>query len=476
MAEERTKPLTLAKTSLTKTKSVAVVLSVCALLFIGVLGLGSLYMTGKTSPYGGNTVGTALPSGSKGYQVPYGSVHLDASTFALDGSAVVADGTRLDNQNDCTTVTIEKDGSYGTYSFAVEPGYTCPTIVNKYNWLGGPQADGNTYAVTQTGDSVSVVRSDTGNTEPTYDGYTGNLEPHYDDQLPNLQFECCAPGGGRLDITQLVKNQQGFASHPVDILATAEFSVTFDMYIGAAGYDTTGMALGADGLCMNLGGGPGLGALGGGAGEDGVAKGVAVCFDEYANSHHEHGFFIYYNGAEIYADASECDGGGAGQGEFWTIGNDVECPPVSLVVTPGASNEEIWHTVKVTIGAQEATGGAQVYVDIDTHSDRVYIANPTAAVAGPDRGYNVYTADIAAYDGLAYYYPYSTVREQVYLSFSARTGGHVNYHSVRNIRVTKLFEPQNCGSQAQAHHFGEEGKDCPGPAPQWVSDPDFRWM
>ena len=66
MAEVQTKPLTLAKTSLTKTKSVAVVLSVCALLFIGVLGL-SAYMTGKTSPYGGNTVGTALPSGSKGY-------------------------------------------------------------------------------------------------------------------------------------------------------------------------------------------------------------------------------------------------------------------------------------------------------------------------------------------------------------------------------------------------------------------------
>jgi hypothetical protein len=42
MAEEETKPLTLVKTSLSKTRSVAVVLAVCALMFIGVLGLGSL--------------------------------------------------------------------------------------------------------------------------------------------------------------------------------------------------------------------------------------------------------------------------------------------------------------------------------------------------------------------------------------------------------------------------------------------------
>jgi hypothetical protein len=305
MAEERTKPLTLAKTSLTKTKSVAVVLSVCALMFIGVLGLGSLYMTGKTSPYGGNTVGTALPSGSKGYQVPYGSVHLDASTFALDGSAVVADSTRL-------------------------------------------------------------------------------------------------------DITQLVKGQQGFASYPVDILTTAEFqtgwythsgplSVTFDMYIGAAGYDTTGMALGADGLCMNLGAGPGLGALAGGAGEDGVNKGLSVCLDEYANSHHEHGFFIYYNGDEIYADASECDGDNSNS-------NNVECPPVSLFVTPGTSDDEVWHTVTVTIAP--GGGGAQVSVDMDSGA---YTAS----------------ADIAAY----------ALPSATYLSFSARTGGAINYHSVRNIRA-----------------------------------------
>jgi hypothetical protein len=137
MAEVQTKPLTLAKMSLTKTKSVAVVLSVCALLLIGVLGL-SAYMTGKTSHYGGNTVGTALPSGSKGYssfvetKVPYGSAHLDASTFALDGSAVVADGTRLENQNDCTTLTIEEVDQ----TYRVGPGHTCPTTVNNANDFG----------------------------------------------------------------------------------------------------------------------------------------------------------------------------------------------------------------------------------------------------------------------------------------------------------------------------------------------------
>ena len=51
MAEDQTKPLTLAKKSLTQTKSVAVVLAVCALLVIGVLGLGALQVSNKYSTY-----------------------------------------------------------------------------------------------------------------------------------------------------------------------------------------------------------------------------------------------------------------------------------------------------------------------------------------------------------------------------------------------------------------------------------------
>jgi hypothetical protein len=605
MAEKQTKPLTFAKTSLIKTKSVAVVLAVFARLFIGVLGIVS-YLQGPGYRSRSNLPGTIIPAGS--------SQALDVSTFALDGSVAVADGNRL-------------------------------------------------------------------------------------------------------DITQLVKNQHGFASYPVDISATDTYSVTFELYIVAAGYDTTGMALGGDGLCMSLGAGHGLGALGGGAGENGVTEGVAVCFDEYpvagtwdidsctyvkpdgqlsmpaaeiacirmgghlasihsdaandavmdaggadayigfhdlfletgcigdgnsaddhdtgfvwtdgtavdytnwaggepndwngsaaggancdaatdgaggedcthmrgdglwndagcgggrsyicemcgtpaiptsfsrpdgalpmsaaeiacirmgghlasihsdadnqavmdaggadaytgfhdmleeagctgdgnsaddhntgfiwtdgtfvdytnwaggepndwdgstaggancgqatdgaggedctcmrgdglwndmacgdfrgyvcgfagalpmAKSHHEKGFYIYYNGAEIYADASECDGDNSNS-------NNVECPPVSLFVTPGTSNDEVWHTVTVTIAPSE--GGAQVIVDMDDS-----FLSMSRGVKG--------IADIAAYalpslaqggrDGGAY------------LSFSARTGGHVNYHSVRNIHQRDL--------------------------------------
>jgi hypothetical protein len=217
-----------------------------------------------------------------------------------------------------------------------------------------------------------------------------------------LDGSAAVADGNRLDITQLVNSQQGFASYPntdtgLGISATDAVSVTFDMYIGAAGYDTTGMTLGADGLCVNVGGGPGLGALGGRVGEDGVNEGVAVCFDEYANSNHEHGFFIHYNGAEIYGDVSECDGG-------WGNGNNVECAPVSLFVTPGTSDDEVWHTVTVTIAP--GGGGAQVSVDMDSGA---YTAS----------------ADIAAY----------ALPSATYLSFSARTGGAINYHSVRNIRA-----------------------------------------
>ena len=202
--------------------------------------------------------------------------------------------------------------------------------------------------------------------------------------------------GDRLDITQMQNSQMGFASVPVDAAATDPFSASFEIYIGAAGYDGD-VTLGADGLCMNLGGGPGLAALGGRVGEDGVNVGVAVCFDEYANSNHEHGFFIHYNGEEIFGDVSECGGG-------WGNGNLVECAPVSLFVTPGTSATEEWHGVTVTI--KPSGGGAQVSVNMDSGA---YTA----------------VADIAAY----------ALPSDAFLSFSARTGGAINYHSVRNVRT-----------------------------------------
>jgi hypothetical protein len=76
---------------------------------------------------------------------------------------------------DCRTLTIGSGPVVGQ-TFAVEPGYICPTIVSKDNWLGG-ETYGDTYAVTQAGDSVTVVRTDTGNTDDGWGMY--------------LQFKCC---------------------------------------------------------------------------------------------------------------------------------------------------------------------------------------------------------------------------------------------------------------------------------------------
>jgi hypothetical protein len=78
-------------------------------------------------------------------------------------------------QEECTTLTIGMGPVVGQ-SFAVAPGYTCPTVVNRDNWLS-KGAYGDTYAVTQAGGSVSVVRTDTGNTAEGWD--------------MNLKFECC---------------------------------------------------------------------------------------------------------------------------------------------------------------------------------------------------------------------------------------------------------------------------------------------
>ena len=151
-----------------------------------------------------------------------------------------------------------------------------------------------------------------------------------------------AGDGGVLQVTQVTEagGQMGFASIPVDVTPTDTVMISFEMYFGAAGYEGS-KTLGADGGCMNLGAGPGLAALAGRVGEDGVGTGIAVCFDEYANSNHEHGFFMHYNGAEIFGDPAECAGG-------WDNANLVECEPVSLFVTPGR-DAAIWNTVTVTV-------------------------------------------------------------------------------------------------------------------------------
>ena len=81
---------------------------------------------------------------------------------------------------------------------------------------------------------------------------------------------------------------------------------------------------------MNLGGND----LGGRVGEDGVAEGVAVCFDEWANSG-DHGVMIYYNTNQIWSDIATCN-------------NRAGCMPVSYF------EDAQWHDVEVTIAVHVA--------------------------------------------------------------------------------------------------------------------------
>ena len=67
----------------------------------------------------------------------------------------------------------------GPGDFPVQPGHTCPTIVNSDNWLSG-ETYPDTFAVTRVGDTISVVRTDTSGTA---EGWS-----------VDLQFECCPQG------------------------------------------------------------------------------------------------------------------------------------------------------------------------------------------------------------------------------------------------------------------------------------------
>ena len=122
-----------------------------------------------------------------------------------------------------------------------------------------------------------------------------------------------------------------------------EFKVRFEMYTGehadrsrasvqdspltptTTGLRVAGDGTGADGMCVSIGGND----LAGRPGEDGVAEGVALCFDEWANDG-DHGVNIFYNG-EV-----------AGE---WTgpCGNREGCEPVSLF------EDSQWHTIELVL-------------------------------------------------------------------------------------------------------------------------------
>ena len=187
-----------------------------------------------------------------------------------------------------------------------------------------------------------------------------------------------------LQITQATDSQAGAAFAPLPIASTDRFQVQYSMY--------TGDGSGADGQCVNIGGND----LAGRVGEDGVAAGVAVCFDEWANNG-DHGVSIFYNGGMIWENIALC-------------ANREACVPVSLY------DDATWHQVKVDIIPNRRGGrGAQVMFDFDN---------------GAYGGFG----DISGY----------MLPSPAYLGFTGRTGGANNNHWVRDIS-TNVGRPQTDG-------------------------------
>lgn len=127
--------------------------------------------------------------------------------------------------------------------------------------------------------------------------------------------------GEIIELTQLAPSQTGTASMPLPYTAAdidSGIAVRFWLYVGGG--------TGADGLCINFGSSA---DLGGRNAEDGLAEGVSVCLDEWADGdeqsqdqglhggHGDHGITLSYNGNTMRRAASYCE-------------NREGCPPVSL--------------------------------------------------------------------------------------------------------------------------------------------------
>jgi hypothetical protein len=84
----------------------------------------------------------------------------------------------VESQNEarCKTLSVGAGPLLAGKTFRVEPGYTCPEVVNRDNWVGG-ETWPDTFAVTQAFDAVSVARTDTGDASVGWG--------------MDLQFECC---------------------------------------------------------------------------------------------------------------------------------------------------------------------------------------------------------------------------------------------------------------------------------------------
>ena len=180
-----------------------------------------------------------------------------------------------------------------------------------------------------------------------------------------------------ISVTQVAGGQAGTAFAPVDVGPEDTVVIRFELYCGDGS--------GADGLCMNLG----VDSMGGRVGEDGVAVGVASCFDEWANGG-DHGVMLFYNGATVWEDVATCN-------------NRQGCLPVSLF------EDAVWHDIEVTIIPSCGGGvcGAALSMDMDS-----------GAYGG--------SGDIAAY----------TLPAPTFLGFSGRTGGATNNHWIRSVFVS----------------------------------------
>ena len=154
------------------------------------------------------------------------------------------------------------------------------------------------YAIYVSDDATSFERGSMSLTQPAVGTATAPIAPAEFELSGNAQLV-----GDALQITQVGGGQQGTAFAPLEGISGADdITVRFEMY--------TGDSSGADGLCMNLG------ATGGRYGEDGVAEGFWLCFDEWSNgANHgghnveagdngDHGVIMFMNGNNAWSDCA----------------------------------------------------------------------------------------------------------------------------------------------------------------------------
>jgi hypothetical protein len=277
-----------------------------------------------------------------------------------------------DSNGGATVVFDLDDGVYGGYGILLTYGLPSPAYLGFTARTGG--ATNNHWVkdiLTLKTPVVTVAPSEFDLTLDEAEGYEGVTNSAAVIQVADVV-------GDVLQITDATGAQRGTAFKQIAGLTAADgFSVKYQMY--------TGGGTGADGQCVNIG----ANTLGGRFGEDGVAVGLALCFDEYANGDAEHGIQMFYNGEMIFEGRATC-------------GNREGCPPVSLF----EDDDESWHDVELNITPDD-NGGATVVFTLDR---------------GVYGGYGI----IAAYD----------LPSPAYLGFTGRTGGATNNHWVKGITTT----------------------------------------